>query len=151
MTLPPTRPCIIRHPAVMTALLAKFNVQSRSAFVKYAEYLQFDGSSPYLGFHRMKMGIIDSHCHLDKLSSCKDMTLLDLETIKTDIKIHLPFVIANYVYPINGILLVIACGGPQDQTDIWDPSSHDRQSTLFWQQLTSLVVWRKCWEGFPRL
>ena len=80
----------------MTALLAKFTVQSRSAFVRYAEYLQFDGSSPSLGFPQMKMGIIDSHCHLDKLSSRKDMTLLDLET---DIKIHLPFVIANYVYP----------------------------------------------------
>ena len=42
------------------------------------------------------MGIIDSHCHLDNLSSRKNMTLLDLETC---IKIHLPFVIANYVYP----------------------------------------------------
>ena len=47
----------------------------------------------------MKMGIIDSHCHLDKLSSRKVMTLLDLETLETDIKIHLPFVIANYLYP----------------------------------------------------
>ena len=27
------------------------------------------------------------------------MTLLDLETLETDIKIHLPFVIANYVLP----------------------------------------------------
>ena len=99
MTLPPTRLCIIGHPAVMTALLAKFTVQSRSAFVRYAEYLQFDGSSPSLGFPQMKMGIIDSHCHLDKLSNRKDMTLLDLETMETDIKIHLPFVIANYVYP----------------------------------------------------
>ena len=47
----------------------------------------------------MKIGIIDSHCQLDKLSSRKDMTLLDLEAMETDMKIHLPFVIANYVYP----------------------------------------------------
>ena len=83
----------------MTALLAKFTVQSRFAFVRYAEYLQFDDSSPYLGFPRMKMGIIDSHCHLDKLSSRKDMTLLDLESLEIDMEIHLPFVIANYVNP----------------------------------------------------
>ena len=99
MTLPPTWLCIIGHPAAMTGLLTKFTVQSRSAFVKYAEYLQLDGSSPSLGFPQMKMVIIDSHCHLDKLSSRKDMTLLNLETLETDIKIHLPFVIANYVYP----------------------------------------------------
>ena len=98
MTLPPTRLCIIGHPAVMTALLAKFTVQNRSAFLRYAEYLQFDGSSPSLGFPHMKMGIIDSHCHLDKLSSRKDMTLLDLETMETDMKIHLPFVIAYNFY-----------------------------------------------------
>ena len=47
----------------------------------------------------MKLGIMDSHCHLDKLSSHKDMTLFDLENLETDIKIHLPYVIANYVYP----------------------------------------------------
>ena len=69
ITLHPTRLCIIGQPAVMTVQLAKFTVQSRSAFVRYAEYLQFDGSSPSLGFPQMKMGIIDSHCHLDKLSS----------------------------------------------------------------------------------
>ena len=37
MILPPTQLFISRHPAVMTALLAKFIVHSRSAFVKYAE------------------------------------------------------------------------------------------------------------------
>ena len=100
MTLPPTRLCIIGHPAVMTALLAKFTVQSRSAFVRYTEYLQFDGSLlPWLspdenGNHRFSL-------HLDKLSNRKDMPLLDLETMKTDMKIYLPFVIAHYVYSIK--------------------------------------------------
>ena len=45
------------------------------------------------------MGIIDSQCHLDKLPSCKDMTLSDLQNLNTDIIIHLPYVIANYVFP----------------------------------------------------
>ena len=48
------------------------------------------------------MGIINSHCHLEKLSSRKDMTLLDLET---DINFHHPFVIANYVYPTKWDLI----------------------------------------------
>ena len=56
------------------------------------------------------MGISNSQCHLDKLSSRKDMTLLDLDNLETDIIFHLPYVIANYVYPTNRILLVFVYG-----------------------------------------
>ena len=104
MTLPPTRLCIIGHPAVMTALLAIFTVQSRSDFVKYGEYVQFDASSPSLGFSQMNMGILDSHCHLDKLLSRKDMTLFDLVYLQTDIKkITCPMSLPTMFTPKNGI------------------------------------------------
>ena len=99
MTLPPTRLCIIGHLAVMTALLAIFTVQSCSDFVKYGQFVQFASSSPSLGFSQMNMGILDSYCHLAKLLSRKDMTLLDLVYLQTDITNHLPYVIANYVFP----------------------------------------------------
>ena len=91
------------------------------------------------------MGTIDSHCHLDKLSSRKDMTLLDLESLETDMEIYLPFVIANYAYPTKWDFI-----GDRVREDPRIKLTFGIHTIAKAPFLTSLVVWWKCLEGIPR-
>ena len=80
--------------------MTRLNSAAQIAFKSVYRYVLPNGSNPPKGHSRLKVGIIDSHFHLDIFSFRSTTTLSDLESSATN-PLSLKFAIANYVYPSN--------------------------------------------------
>ena len=99
-SFPPSRICVLTHFQLLQRITPFLSSTAQSRFPYLNEYRQFDGSYPPIGHPRMRIAIIDTHFHLDKLSSCLRKSFVQLESSES-IEVRLPYAIANYVYPSN--------------------------------------------------
>lgn len=102
--VPPTRLVALIHPTLMTRLISHLNYQAILQLKYFTRYSLVNGSIPLEGYPKVKRGIIDTHFHLDKFFGHENRSLSDLEDSKS-IPIHIPFAIANYVFPSRWHLL----------------------------------------------
>lgn len=78
-SIPLTIYIIMSNYLIMTNLLSRLGEAAQIAFKSVCRYVLPDGSNPPHGFPMMKVGIVDSHFHLD-LFSCRSInTLSDVE------------------------------------------------------------------------
>ena len=96
--IPPRKLIILSNFTVIVKLVTHLNSAAQIAFKSVCRYVLPNGSNPPKGHSRMKVGIIDSHFHLDIFSFRSTTTLSDLENSMTN-SVSLKFGIANYVYP----------------------------------------------------
>lgn len=100
MCLPPVRICVMSHYDIMLILINQLTDSAKLSLKSLIRYAEIDGSSPPTGYPKLKMGIIDSHFHLDLLSGRTNKSLSDLESSLTT-QTHLRFGIANFVFPTH--------------------------------------------------
>ena len=67
---PPTHIIAMSNHSIMIHLLSRLGDSARIAFRDLTSYAMFDGSVAPSGHPVFKLGIIDSHFHMDRLSSC---------------------------------------------------------------------------------
>ena len=98
MVFPPVRIIAMSNYFVMTRLLSKLSEETRKAFVRLQRYAQIDGTEPPKGYPIMRLGIIDSHFHLDRLPTHHLIRSSGgLKSMMTK-SVNLIYGIANYVY-----------------------------------------------------
>ena len=98
--IPPRRLFDVSNFTIIVRLLNRLNSAAQIAFKSVYRYVLPNGSDPPRGHSRLKVGIIDSHFHLDIFSFRSTTKLSDLESSATN-PLSLKFAIANYVYPSN--------------------------------------------------
>ncbi|MCG8046072.1 MAG: TatD family hydrolase, partial [Candidatus Thiodiazotropha endolucinida] len=104
MVIPPTRLICLIHPELMSRLAFHLNPQAMTRFQSFTRYSLANGSNPQSGHPVVKRGIIDTHFHLDSFFGRQNQSLSDLEHSES-LPIHIPFAIANYVFPKRWHLL----------------------------------------------
>ena len=60
---------MLSHYLILERLLSELSMAAKSAFKSVTQYVMQDGSSPSQGYPMLKVGIIDSHFHLDMFSN----------------------------------------------------------------------------------
>lgn len=100
MTFPPTRVIVLSNYLILSRLLAGLNNAAQIAFKSVIRYVNFDGSRLPSDHPMLKVGIIDSHFHMDILM-LSSRTFTSQSGLKRSITApaRLLFAIANYVYP----------------------------------------------------
>ena len=96
--VPLRRLIVLSNNSIITRLLTRLNSAAQIAFKSVQRYVLPDGSNPPDGHSIMKVGVIESHFHLDCFSSRHITTLSDL-TSSVDLPINLMFAVQNNVYP----------------------------------------------------
>ena len=66
---PPVILTALTHYKMMAAILLRLSIAARIAFKSVFRYVNLNGSNPPLLYPRLNMGIIDSHFHMDSLST----------------------------------------------------------------------------------
>ena len=98
MAFPSVRLIALTYYKMMAAVLPRLSIAARIAFKSVFRYVNLNGSSLPLRRPRLKMGIINSHFHLDSLSTDLLTPQQGLKTSKI-FEVSLLFGRANYVYP----------------------------------------------------
>ena len=69
LVFPPTHIIAMSSHFVMMRLLSRLSDEAKAAFKTLVYYVSIDGSVAPKGHPVLKLGIIDSHFHMDRLSS----------------------------------------------------------------------------------
>ena len=96
--VPPRRLIVVSSYSIITRLLTPLNSSAQIAFKFVQRYVLPDDSNPPDGHSIMKVGVIDSHFHLDCFSIRPITTLSDQESSVT-LPINIMFAVQNYVFP----------------------------------------------------
>ena len=98
MVFPPVRIIAMTNYLVLVRLLSRVREKTRQVFLGLTQYTNIDGSRPPKGHPLMRLGITDSHFHLDRLPSrMLTYSTGGLKNTMTD-SVNLIYGIANYVY-----------------------------------------------------
>ena len=98
MVFPPVRVIAMSNYIVMVRLISRLSEATRKSFAKLQQYALIDGSIPPKGYPVMRLGIIDSHFHLDRLPNRMiTHSTGGLKSVVTE-SARLIYGIANFVY-----------------------------------------------------
>ena len=98
LVFPPTRIIAMSSHLVMMRLLSRLSDEAKAAFKTLVHYVSIDGSVAPKGHPVLKLGIIDSHFHMDRLSSRYLTQTGGLGDSTMTNPVRLIFGIANYAY-----------------------------------------------------
>ena len=99
-SIPPTRLIVLSNYSVVLKMWTHLSPIAQSKFLAECRYVRLDGSFPPNGHPKLKVGIIDSHFHLDGFFDRYPTTLSALErSAKSEIDVHLCYAIQNFVFP----------------------------------------------------
>lgn len=97
-TFPPTRPSVIMHYRILARLLNMLGRASWQNLKTLSHYALPSGFHSPPGHLVLKLGMIDSHFHLDELLGRTGRSFGELESSATSNN-RILYAIANYVYP----------------------------------------------------
>ena len=98
--IPPTRLIVVSNFSIMLKIWTRLSPAAQAAFQSVHQYARLDGSLPPDGHPKLKVGIIDSHFHLDGFSIQYPTTLSVLErSTDSPLPVRLCYAIQNFVFP----------------------------------------------------
>ena len=97
---PPTRLIVVSNFSIMLKIWTRLSPVAQAAFQSVHLYVRLDGSLPPDRHPKLKVGIIDSHFHLDGFLIQYPTTLSVLErSTDSPLPVRLCYAIQNFVFP----------------------------------------------------